>query len=219
MTLKISPPPSLKLPSYRGVSTTFFKLEHFVFSFSYVDRDDDTLSLSLVQYVFTQGEHEVKPAPHRNAKHSESYVRTMPSTLTKLKAKASGNTAKRALAFVSEAEGGIEHGTSAGALPQSRQQVNDIRRKLAGPSDPDPIFSLMLMCKESQCQKSGDAFVRLVNGAPFPVMVLTYDWTLDDLVRFCTGSTEFSVLAIDPTFSLGEFDVTVTTYRHLLLRH
>jgi len=54
--------------------------------------------------VFTTGEHEVKPAPHRNAKHSESYVRTMPSTLSKLKETASGSTAKKALAFVSEAE-------------------------------------------------------------------------------------------------------------------
>ena len=69
----------------------------------------DTLSLSLIQYVFTNGEHEVKPAPHRNAKHSEGYVRTMPSTLSKLKATASASTAKRALAFVSEIEGGIEH--------------------------------------------------------------------------------------------------------------
>lgn len=89
--------------------------------------------------MFTTGEHEVKPAPHRNAKHSESYVRAMPSTLSKLKETASGSTAKKALAFVSEAEGGIEHAKSAGSLPQSHQQVHDIWRKLAGPSDPDPI--------------------------------------------------------------------------------
>ena len=98
-------------------------------------------------------------------------------------------------------------------------QVHDIRRKLAGPSDPDPIFSCMLMCKESQGQKDGNAFVRLVNGAPFPMMVLAYDWTLDDLVRFCTGPREYAIFGVDPTFSLGDFEVTVTTYHHLLLRH
>ena len=183
------------------------------------DGDLDTLSLCLLQYVFTTGEHEVKPAPHLNAKHSESYVRTMPSTLSKLKATASGSTAKKALAFVSETEGGIEHAKSAGSLPRSHQQVHDIRRKLAGPSDPDPIFSLMLMCKESQSQKDGNVFVQLVNGAPFPMMVLAYEWTLDDLVRFCTEPREYAILGVDPTFSLGDFDVTVTTYRHLLLHH
>ena len=107
----------------------------------------DTQSLSLVQYVFTKGDHEVKPGPHRNAKHSEGYERT----------------AKKALAFVSETEGGIECARSAGALPRNRQQVNDIRRMLAGPTDPDPIFSLMLMCKESQGHKGSNPFVRLVN--------------------------------------------------------
>ena len=48
-------------------------------------------------------------------------------------------------------------------------------------------------------------------------MMLAFDWTLDDLVRFCTPSTSFSILGIDPTFSLGAFDVTVTMYHHLLL--
>ena len=50
------------------------------------------------------------------------------------------------------------------------------------------------------------------------MMVLTFDYTLDDLVRFCTNPVSFSVCGADPTFSLGAFDVTVTTYQHLLLR-
>ena len=90
---------------------------------------------------------------------------------------------------------------------------------LAGPTAPNPIFSLMLMCKESQGHKGSNPFVQLVNGAPFPMMVLAYGWTLDDLVRFCAGSTEYSVCSVDPNFSLGEFEVTVMTYRHLLLRY
>ena len=70
----------------------------------------------------------------------------------------------------------------------------------------------MLMCKEGEGSKSSDAFVRIVNAAPYPMMILAFDWTLDDLVRFCTLSGNFSVLSVDPTFSLGAFDVTVTTY-------
>ena len=72
-------------------------------------------------------------------------------------------------------------------------------------------------CYMSVNSKSPDAFVRFVTGAPFPMVMLAFDWTLDNLVRFCTPSTSFSILGINPTFSLGDFDLTVTTYRHMLL--
>ena len=44
--------------------------------------------------------------------------------------------------------------------------------------------------------------------------VLARDRQLDDLVRFCTVPTS---LTVDPTFNLGDFDVTPVTYRHLML--
>lgn len=53
--------------------------------------------------------------------------------------------------------------------------------------------------------------------SPDPAIVLSYDRQLQDIVRFCTSSFDFGVLTIDPTFSLGEFDVTPIAYRHILL--
>jgi len=132
--------------------------------------------------------------------------------MSKLKEVSSSNTAKRTLNLITS---DITTAHSAGSIPRGRQQVDDIRKKM--PSSSDPLFTLMMMCKESESSKSPDAFVRIVTGAPFPMMMLAFDWTLDDLVRFCTSSTYFSILGIDPTFSLGAFDVTVTTYHHLLL--
>lgn len=44
-----------------------------------------------------------------------------------------------------------------------------------------------------------------------------FDRQINDVVRFCTNEREYSVFGIDPTFDLGEFSVTVCTYRHLLL--
>ena len=52
---------------------------------------------------------------------------------------------------------------------------------------------------------------------PEPAVVVATDRQLDD-VRFCTASTEFSILTVDPTFNVGDFDITVATYRHLLSR-
>ena len=34
----------------------------------------------------------------------------------------------------------------------------------------------------------------------------------------CTIAFEFCPLTVDPTFNLGDFDVTIITYRHLLLQ-
>ncbi len=170
-----------------------------------------------MQYVYTQGEHEVTAAPHGNAKSGESYVRTMPSVMTKLKTASSKMCAKRALSFVASGAGGIVGAKSAGCLPRNRQQAKDMRRKNEG-RDHDPLYSVMLMCKESEGKRNQDAYVRLVNAAPFPMMVLTFDWTLDDLVRFCTDPNQSSIVGVDPTFSLGAFEVTVTTYTHLMLR-
>ena len=38
------------------------------------------------------------------------------------------------------------------------------------------------------------------------------------MVRFCTSSFKFGIVTVDPTFTLGDFDVTPITYRHLLLK-
>ena len=62
-------------------------------------------------------------------------------------------------------------------------------------------------------------FVRAVNAAPEPAIVVATDAQLNDLTRFCTSSFEFSPLTVDPTFSLGAFDVSLITYKHLLLRY
>ena len=49
--------------------------------------------------------------------------------------------------------------------------------------------------------------------------VLTFDWTLSDLERFCTNPRNHTVLSVDPTFNLGSFHVTITTYQHPMLEY
>ena len=56
-----------------------------------------------------------------------------------------------------------------------------------------------------------------VKAAPEPQSVLFFDWQANDLVRFCTNNSNFSILTVDTTFNLGEFFVTPVTYHHLLL--
>ena len=183
---------------------------------SYADFDGDTLSLSLVQYTFDDEEHAVAVRPHGNSKKRENYIRTMPSTLKKLKSVARDLTPKFAVCEASTSSGGLSKASSAGALPRNRQQVSNIRRRTDGPCESpfhkkkDPLFAIMSMCKESEGQNTEDHFVRIVTGAPEPMTVLCFDWSLNDIEKFCTGDRH-TVLSVDPTFNLGDFDVTVTT--------
>ena len=75
----------------------------------------------------------------------------------------------------------------------------------------------MLMCKKAK-ETMMHFNILILNAAPYPMMLLAFDWMLDDLVWFCTVTGNFSALSVDPTFSLDDFDVTVTTYCHLLLK-
>ena len=61
--------------------------------------------------------------------------------------------------------------------------------------------------------------MRDIKAAPEPALVVASDRQLDDLARFCgtPSGAECSILTVDPTFSLGDFECTPITYRHLLL--
>ena len=59
-------------------------------------------------------------------------------------------------------------------------------------------------------------FIRAVKVIPDPALVLATNSQMNDLVRFSTCSSQFCILTVDRTFSLGDFDVTPITYRNLL---
>jgi hypothetical protein len=62
-------------------------------------------------------------------------------------------------------------------------------------------------------------FIKEVTGAPELRCVLGYNWQMDELATFCTDPESFSVLGVDPTFNLGRFNVTVTTFRNRKIVH
>jgi hypothetical protein len=73
----------------------------------------------------------------------------------------------------------------------------------------------MEKCKVEQSRVS--SFIRQVVAAPEPICLLCNDRQLNDLERFCCNQNQFCIMGIDATFNLGEFLVTIITYRHLLL--
>ena len=109
--------------------------------------------------------------------------------------------------------GGIIGTPSSGSVPRSSKQISDIKgASKSKSSTKDTLYAVMEECKKEQSRAT--PYIRCVQAAPDPVCVLAFD---RQMVRFCTNKKEYSVLGIDPTFSLGDFSVTVATYRNLLL--
>ena len=69
-----------------------------------------------------------------------------------------------------------------------------------------------------QQAKTGDRYVPDIKAAPEPAIAVASNRQLD-FVRFCgiPSGAECSILTVDPTYSLGDFECTPITYRHLLL--
>ena len=77
---------------------------------------------------------------------------------------------------------------------------------------------LAVVMQKAYLEDSNQQFIREIRTLHEPGIIVAVDCQLDDIVRFCTNENIFGILTVDPTFNLGDFDVTVTTYRHLLLK-
>ena len=107
-------------------------------------------------------------------------------------------------------------------LPRNERQAMYIKKKefssqpsFSNETVSDQLFSVMLSAKSEDVNGK---FVRDTRPCPEPAFVVARDRQLDDLVRFCTPAYALSILTVDPTFNLGDFDVTPITYRYCLLK-
>lgn len=68
-------------------------------------------------------------------------------------------------------------------------------------------------------QLKNDLFVQDVTCAPEPMAALCNEQQLIYINRCCCHPFSLSILGVDATFNLGEFNVTPMVYRHLLLEN
>ena len=73
------------------------------------------------------------------------------------------------------------------------------------------MFELIQQCK-LDLQPGGRKFIRSVTFQTGTCCILSSDNQVDNVVRFCTNKGACCILGIDPTFNLGKFYLTVTTY-------
>ena len=192
-----------------------------------LDYNDNIQHLAFVQYSFDRNEHPIDIPPHGNSKHMKNaFRRTKPSTLKLMKNMVtSNNRPLKVLRDVENMRGGVMHAKLSCDLPRNRRQVYNLKSAVkvdegsssnSGILRSDTLAQIMNTCKQT-CSSS-DAFIRSVEAAPEPMCVLSTDQQLADLERFCMGAPS-SVLSIDPTFNLGPFNVTPTTFHNLLVEN
>ena len=124
---------------------------------------------------------------------------------------------KEAVRQVYEKAGGVLNASSLSELPQDRRQAYNVKMHTSGIASnhhKDLVYDLL-----EQHFGTLKQFVRNVSFDEAISCVLCTDQQLNDVERFCTnkGSTVNGVFGIDPTFNLGDFYVTVTTYENLIL--
>lgn len=185
------------------------------------DSNGTLAPLAILQYFFKGGqEQDIVLAHHGNAKGNKKrpYLRTATTTLQNIKVNCLSKKPKVLYDERFETSGGLLNSESASSEPRDPKQVYNARAdaitKTKG-EDKDEIFQLLIKLKEDNSSDGG--FIQEVTFGRTPEVIVAFDQQLEDLVRFCTSPVCFSVVGIDPTFNLGKFFVTLTTYKHPML--
>jgi hypothetical protein len=208
--VKMPSKPSVMSPSvYRLKRSYWVHAEDHSFQRRLIELEDykgNVHNVCILQYIH----------PTEARIHSKNYIRTKQSVLQKIRNEATGSKPTETFDKIYEECGGIMGVQSLGSLPKNKKQVSNLKSAIKSTCDVnDPLFTLMEQCKNEESKVN--PFIRNVQGAPDAMCVLANEKQLNDLRRFCCDPNEFSVLGVDPTFNLGDFSVTVTTYRHLQL--
>ena len=179
----------------------------------------------LLHYFFKSGKEEpIVIPPHGNSLHNRPYYRTQPSTIKAIQESSSSKSVLKVYDDVFEAAGGLEQSTSMSIEPRNKMQIYNARKLKCNSGSnsvnhgKDELFDLLELLKQHQLDANG-GFLREVTLSTSPSAVLASQRQLENLVTFCCQPNEFSVLGIDATFNLGDFYVTLTTYRNFTLRN
>lgn len=192
---------------------------------------------TLVQYLFKYEEHEVTaPLPHGNSKTRRPYRRVFQSTRQALQVsetQKSGNP-KKILDEVYRSVGDVTTARSHGQLPRGPQDLYNARfaakqttesthadQTQGNVCEANTIWQLLEKAKREEKESAESVFIRECRIHPDFLVVLASNRQLQDMVRFCTNASEFSILGVDPTFNIFKENIslTVMTYRNLKLHH
>ena len=114
----------------------------------------------------------------------------------------------------------LSSAVNAPEIPKNYNQVAYARR-----SHIPKVFQSVSSCTDAltiaiyKCKKPGDNFVKKVRSAPEAMADFGTNIHFNDAMRFCVVpmQSKASILCVDLTFNLGDFCVTTTFYKNLML--
>lgn len=199
---------------------TSYQVSSYIYLADYFQNNHPTygshnqLPLRLVIYYIPHG-FTPTIVPHGNSKSEKA---TLPSISAVIKKKCMSDGPKEVLSSMECTAGGILDATCPGQLPCNEQQINFKHYAHEGTTcstKGNELYSIMLWLIWSiRIKNLSEIYIKTY---PEPPIVLATDQQLFDVQRFCCDPQQFSTLTVDTMYSLGDFDVTLTTYRHLML--
>ena len=185
------------------------------------DYRGNVLDEVFVQYYFEQGKRQLKVQKHGNrTRDDRPYIRTQESTKLAIRGSLKDNLKpKEHYHTVLEGMGGLENISVPGQAQRDRRQIKNFRsqEKAAADRSVNKDELAVLVDMFALQEEEGSIFLHDVTTNPeISVFIATRDQLLD-MERLCTDSGHFSIVGVDPTFNVGNFYVTMTSYRHLKL--
>lgn len=185
------------------------------------DKQGRYMRYAVVQYFFKDSpEIPLFLTSHGNSKDdSKVFYPTTKSTLQSLKDLCKEMNPSNAYDAVHRGSGDIMSVRSISEEPRDKKQAYYSRASVSSASSfqKDEMLELHNKLRDHQ-EEMGEGFLREINFTDSPHAFLALEDQLDNVVRFCTSSSRFSVLGVDATFKLGDFFLTMTTFRNLMLR-
>ena len=179
------------------------------------DSKANIVPLMYIQYYFDREEHPISVIlPHGNdkTKNPAPFQSTKASVRQKIKTAPKSEARRQIFSRIFDEAGGFDNIKGFGDHPRNRNQISNLRRD----NDRDETTEILDLSKE-QWRNPPTAFVHHISSGTEKTVFLANLRQLKDVERFCTQPQSFSVLGVDPTFNIGNFYVTVTTYRYLML--
>ena len=178
----------------------------------FTDATNNPHHLCLLVYRLPQG-FVPSITPPGNSREKSPFYPTWPSTMEQIKQESLVKGPRAADERLSLKAGGLLGATASGEMPRNEKQISNAKRRSGvagvGDSAADELFVVM---QRAYAQDTMKKFIHDIRTAQEPAIVLASDQQISDLLCFCTSSFEFAVLTVDPTFCLGDFDVTPITY-------
>lgn len=202
----------LRRRNYTHAGTSSFKRMIY-----YAFKGDSMLPHVILQYFFV-GKHvqKLNYQSHGNCKNNSPFMPRRKSVLNSIKVLAQELPPAKVVSTLLSQVGGTTGIESISQTPRNRKQVYNVKQT----SIPNPprfkAGSVRVSNFDAIAQMSiQGSFVKsfeLCEGG-HPRVVCATEQQISDLRDNCTGG-DASVLQIDPTFCLGQFYLTCTTFRH-----